>query len=186
MRPSPGVFLGMHGKPKNSQTVGTQPYLRCLARAISLPHSKRHSCNMNMQFYDHFGETHVHTRASYAFRPRRSSPGLFGRKVTEHTETWEASAQSTPVCMSCTLCSQFHAWKISKFLSRRVVASQFVHSLNTTPTYADSESRKRQSSRMSREGEMAPRASPAFAVNYPRNARENCKQSAFGPHLVNL
>lgn len=82
MRSSPGTSLGMHGKPKISITVSAQPYLRCLARAISLPHSNQQSCNMNMQFYDHSGETHVHTRASYAFRPRRTSLSLFGRKVT--------------------------------------------------------------------------------------------------------
>lgn len=79
---SPGISLGMHGKPKISITVSAQPYLRCLALAISLPHSNRQSCNMNMQFYDHSGETHVRTRASYAFRPRRTSLSLFGRKVT--------------------------------------------------------------------------------------------------------
>lgn len=76
---------------------------------------------MNMQFYDHSGETHVRTRASYVPRPGRTSPGLIREESYEHTET---SAKSPGV--SCTpyiprfLC---HERKILKFISLRVVAS---------------------------------------------------------------
>lgn len=112
-------FSGMHGKPKISGTVGAQPYSRCLAVASFHYRTRsRQPCNMNMQFYDHSGETHVRTRASYAFRPRRTFPGLFGRKVTNirRRERGEGRgggggerARSTPVCCVCTLCTQFHA-----------------------------------------------------------------------------
>jgi len=135
MQPSSGVSFRHAWKTENIQTVSAQPYLRCLSRAISLPHSNRQSCNMNMQFYDHSGETHVRTRTSYAFRPRRTSLGLFGRKVTE---ILGAGAQSVLVRICCVhyVVSSTPYGKFRNSFLGECRSEAFVHSpLNTNLMY---------------------------------------------------
>jgi len=161
-------------KTENIQTVGAQPYLRCLARAISLPHSNRQSCNMNMQFYDHSGETHVLTRTSYAFCPRRTSPGLFG-KLRTYGDAGAASAKYAGlyiVYVHCAASSTPRGKFWNSFLREcRVASRSFVRSFFAEYEPVVRRFRKWQTSESEcPEGTSAtvPRASPAFATNYIR------------------
>jgi len=149
-------------KTENIQTVGAQPYLRRLARAISLPHSNRQSCNMNMQFYDHSGETHVHTRTSYAFRPRRTSPGLFG-KLRTCGDAGAASAKYAGlyvVYVHCATSSMPRGKFRNSFLREcRVASRSFIRfSLNMNLMYVDSGSGKHRSPNVPRGRVRRPRA----------------------------
>lgn len=176
MRPLVWGLFKHAWKTENIQTVDAQPYLRCLARAISLPHSNRQSCNMNMQFYDHSGETHVHTRASYAF-PRSTSPGLFSRKVTNIRRR----AQSAPrfvhplyVMQSAVLRGKFR----NSFLEKWQRAAR--SSRSSLNTYVDSGSKHTSLNlNASGKGTVASHTNPAFAANYSRNIREKCKRLMF-------
>lgn len=129
---------------------------------------------MNMQFYDHSGETHVRTRASYVPRPGRTSPGLIREESYEHTETRGERAPSTAdLCVVYIAQPGFlcHERKFSKFISLRIrERAPLVHSqCRRIRLFRRGTANVEEFGSPGGGGKSAP--SSAFAVNYPRNCK---------------
>lgn len=128
--PSTPLLLLRHAwKTENIRTVGAQPYSRRLAIA---PFHYRTRTGSRVIWICNFMTTPGENSRTYTGELCVSSPENLSELIRQESyerrcRGREERARSTPVCCVCILCIQFHAaWKISKFLSRRVVAS---HSL---------------------------------------------------------
>lgn len=141
MRPSPGVSLGMHGKPKISKLSAHSLIWDVLPAPFHYRTRTDSSVIWICNFMTTPGKlTYVHGRVM------RFVPGVPLRAYSaEKLRIYAGGERKVRLGMSCTLCSlQFHAaWKISKFLSRRVAASRsFISFISPLNTYVDSGSNK--------------------------------------------